>query len=116
MRRSRVHIGCGEEVILVRDRNSEVEYFWCVSCYEPASCTDSQIDSAEVIGTSALESPYLVTCAQHGQVFLTEEEFISQIGNSNDEFICPLCRAAGNNDLACEAEFSQENFNQKMHG
>lgn len=112
-----VHKECGSLCELVRDTDAEdsQRYLWCVQCYEPLNAASTPIDTGEVVGWSYNSpTPYLLECAQHGQVFITEDEFNKQISSADDDFICPLCRAAGNDVLAREAHYNESNFKNKM--
>ena len=47
-------------------------------------------------------TPWAVICVQHGQVFLTEDEYSLQLLEADLGWFCPLCERA--------AEFDDENF------
>lgn len=37
------------------------------------------------------QSPWAVLCPVHGQVFLSRNEYMSQLSRANDRWFCPLC-------------------------
>jgi len=44
-------------------------------------------------GYSTIETPYALECGVHGQVFLTEAEYLRQLSRPDDRWVCPLCGA-----------------------
>lgn len=50
------------------------------------------------------DSPFAVICPDHGQVFLTEDEYIEQLTNADERWYCPLCFIL--------AEFDDENYSK----
>ena len=65
------------------------------------------------VGTERQETPWAVTCDEHGLVFLTQEEYSKQMKVPSKTWRCPICRE--------EAIWDDENYekhleNENPHG
>lgn len=53
-------------------------------------------------------TPWAVICREHGQVFLTEEEYVWQMNHPDDLWGCPICGKA--------AQWDDDNFEKASEG
>jgi hypothetical protein len=51
-----------------------------------------------------IQTPWMITCPNHGQVFLTSEEYMDQMYQPDTFWECPICGES--------SEWNDENYDQ----